>query len=257
MHAKALFLRLVLVGAAAGSLCACASVQPSAPLASAAPPPPGKSAARKPAGAAPDRPPPPRSYAGVTAGGSRVGQPYQVNGIWYVPREQPDYDEVGTASWYGDAFQGRATADGEVFDMEAVSAAHTTLPLPSIVEVTNLDNGRSLRVRVNDRGPFVGDRIIDLSREAARELGYENLGLARVRVRYVGPAPLLGPEAGVRIARARPPAAPVAAQPIQLAQAAPPRPRPAAPPPVAPAAAARSDDEVVFTGAPLPPQARR
>src|SRR4051794_32253708 len=143
------------------------------------------------------------------AGGPKVGKPYQVNGVWYVPREQPRYNAVGIASWYGDAFQMRPTASGEIFDMNAVSGAHTTLPLPSIVEVTNLDNGRRLRVRVNDRGPFVGDRIIDLSREAARELGYDRQGLARVRVRYVGPAPLLGRDAGVRIARAEPPRPPV------------------------------------------------
>jgi rare lipoprotein A len=137
-------------------------------------------------------------------GGAKVGQPYEVNGRQYTPREQPRYDEVGMASWYGDAFQLRPTANGEIFDMNTVSAAHTTLPLPSLVEVTNLDNGRKLIVRVNDRGPFVDDRIIDLSREAARELGFEHQGLARVRVRYVGPAPLLGPDAGVRVASARP-----------------------------------------------------
>jgi rare lipoprotein A len=162
-----------------------------------------------------------------------------VNGVWYVPREQPGYDEEGLASWYGDAFHGRSTADGEVFDMNAVSGAHTTLPLPSIVEVTNLDNGRRLRVRVNDRGPFVGDRIIDLSHEAARQLGYDRKGLARVRVRYVGPAPLLGPEAGVREARAG------SASAVRLASATPSRPKPA------PAAPAPSDD-VVLTGTPAP-----
>jgi rare lipoprotein A len=129
-------------------------------------------------------------------------QPYQVAGIWYVPHEQPHYDETGIASWYGDAFHMKATATGEIFDMNQVSAAHTTLPLPSMVEVTNLDNGRKMTVRVNDRGPFVGGRIIDLSRAAAQELGYDRAGIAHVRVRYVGPAPLAGPEAGVRYARA-------------------------------------------------------
>lgn len=139
------------------------------------------------------------------AGGERkVGKPYQVNGVWYVPREQPGYDEIGVASWYGDEFHQKATANGETFDMNLASAAHTTLPLPSMVEVTNLDNGRKLVVRVNDRGPFVGDRIIDLSREAARQLGYERAGLARVRVRYVGPAPLLGPADGYRVAGGKP-----------------------------------------------------
>ncbi|MFN3584942.1 septal ring lytic transglycosylase RlpA family protein [Phenylobacterium sp.] len=137
-------------------------------------------------------------------GGYKVGKPYQVGGVWYVPREQPNYDEIGVGSWYGDAFHMKTTANGELFDMNLPSAAHTTLPLPSIVEVTNLENGRKIQVRVNDRGPFVGDRIIDLSREAARQLGYERQGVARVRVRYVGPAPLLGRDAGVRFASASP-----------------------------------------------------
>jgi rare lipoprotein A len=136
----------------------------------------------------------------------KTGDPYQVGGIWYVPHEQPNYDQTGIASWYGDAFQMKATANGEIFDLNQFSAAHTTLPLPSMVEVTNLANGRSLTVRVNDRGPFVGGRIIDLSHAAARELGYDRQGTARVRVRYVGPAPLAGPEAGVRYAKATPPA---------------------------------------------------
>jgi rare lipoprotein A len=140
------------------------------------------------------------------AGHYKTGDPYQVGGIWYVPHEQPDYDQVGIASWYGDAFQMKATANGEIFDLNQFSAAHTTLPLPSMVEVTNLANGRKLTVRVNDRGPFVGGRIIDLSHAAARELGYDRQGTARVRVRYVGPAPLGGPEAGVRYAKATPPA---------------------------------------------------
>lgn len=130
--------------------------------------------------------------------------PYQVGGIWYVPREQPDYDETGIASWYGEAFNLKATANGEIFDLGQFSAAHTTLPLPSLVEVTNLDNGRKLVVRVNDRGPFVGGRLIDLSQAAARELGYERAGTAHVRVRYVGPAPLGGSDAGVRYAKATP-----------------------------------------------------
>ena len=134
----------------------------------------------------------------------KVGKPYQVGGIWYVPREQPNYDQTGTASWYGEQFHMKATANGERFDMATVSAAHTTLPLPSMVEVTNLDNGRKLVVRVNDRGPFIGDRIIDLSQEAARQLGFDRQGLAKVRVRYVGAAPLLGPDGGLRYANAKP-----------------------------------------------------
>jgi rare lipoprotein A len=157
----------------------------------------------------------PSPYARSQGGpsGYKTGEPYQVGGIWYVPHEQPNYDETGIASWYGEAFQLKATADGEIFDMNQFSAAHTTLPLPSMVEVTNLDNGRKLTVRVNDRGPFVGGRIIDLSQAAARELGYDRQGLARVRVRYVGPAPLAPPDAGVRYARATPPAAAPAFRP--------------------------------------------
>lgn len=130
----------------------------------------------------------------------KIGDPYQVAGIWYVPKEQPNYDETGIASWYGDAFNMQPTANGEIFDMNAISGAHTTLPLPSIVEVTNLDNGRKLKVRVNDRGPFVGGRVIDLSRAAAHELGYDQAGLAHVRVRYVGPAPLDATNPPVRYA---------------------------------------------------------
>ena len=129
--------------------------------------------------------PPPRSI--TTSAGQKIGRPYEVKGVWYTPKAQPNYDEVGAASWYGPQHQGRPTANGERFDMNAVSAAHKTLPLPSLVEVTNLDNGKRIRVRVNDRGPFVSGRIIDLSLEAAKELGFASKGLARVRVRYVGP----------------------------------------------------------------------
>lgn len=121
----------------------------------------------------------------------KIGKPYQINGKWYRPQEDLDYSEVGIASWYGPQFHRRLTANGEIFDMNRLSAAHTTLPLPSMVEVTNLENGRSLVVRVNDRGPFANDRIIDMSRAAARKLDFEQQGIARVRVRYVGPAPLM------------------------------------------------------------------
>ncbi len=142
----------------------------------------------------------PASLGDQTLGRYKIGDPYQVDGRWYVPAEQPGYDEVGMASWYGDAFHAKATANGELFDMTAMSAAHKTLPLPSIVEVTNLGNGRRIQVRVNDRGPFVDGRIIDLSRAAAGELGFKGQGLARVRVRYVGPAPLGRPADGLMIA---------------------------------------------------------
>jgi rare lipoprotein A len=115
-------------------------------------------------------------------------KPYQVRGKWYVPKDDPHYNEVGVASWYGPQHQGRPTADGEIFDMRKVSGAHKTLPLPCIVEVKNLENGRTIRVRLNDRGPFADGRIIDLSKEAARQLGFLEKGTAKVRVRYVGRA---------------------------------------------------------------------
>ncbi len=175
--------RLAVVLLAGGSLAACASMTPRYPSQATGPSAPASSAGQ---------------------GEYKVGKPYQVGGIWYVPREQPAYDQTGTASWYGEQFHMKATANGEIFDMAQVSAAHTTLPLPSLVEVTNLDNGRTLVVRVNDRGPYIGDRIIDLSREAARQLGYDRQGLANVRVRYVGPAPLLGSDGSVRYANAKP-----------------------------------------------------
>jgi rare lipoprotein A len=120
--------------------------------------------------------------------GHKVGKPYQVHGVWYYPKEQPNYDEIGIASWYGYQFHNQNTADGEVFDMTLPSAAHKTLPLPSLVEVTNLANGKKLIVRVNDRGPFVDGRIIDMSKEAATELGFVAAGITKVRVRYIGQA---------------------------------------------------------------------
>lgn len=125
-------------------------------------------------------------------GAYRVGKPYQVAGRLYVPEENRRYRAEGTASWYGDDFHGRLTANGEVYDMESVSAAHPTLPMPSYARVTNLHNGRSLIVRVNDRGPYHSDRVIDLSSKAADLLGFRGRGTSRVRVEYVGPASLEG-----------------------------------------------------------------
>lgn len=122
----------------------------------------------------------------------KLGVPYRVADRWYVPREEPDYDRIGRASWYGADFHGRLTANGEVYDSGALTAAHPTLPLPSYAYVTNLDNGRTLLVRINDRGPYANDRILDLSQAAARLLGSERKGVVTVRVRYAGPAPLDG-----------------------------------------------------------------
>lgn len=122
----------------------------------------------------------------------RVGKPYSVNGRTYVPAENPSYRIEGVASWYGRDFHGRLTANGEIYDMHSISAAHTTLPLPCYVRVTNLDNGRSIIVRVNDRGPYHRNRVIDLSIGTAKALDFYSRGLARVRVEYVGAAPIEG-----------------------------------------------------------------
>ncbi len=113
----------------------------------------------------------------------KVGNPYKINGKWYYPAIDYDYNEVGIASWYGPGFHGKKTANGEIFDQNKISAAHRTLPMPSIVKVTNLDNGKVLEnIRVNDRGPFAGNRIIDLSKKAAQELDFVNSGVANVKV---------------------------------------------------------------------------
>ena len=120
----------------------------------------------------------------------QVGNAYEVGGRWFNPHEQPGYDKEGTASWYGEAFHRRRTSNGEWFDMNTLTAAHATLPLPSYVLVTNLENNRQVVVRVNDRGPFVGTRVIDLSKRAADVLGYRAKGKAHVRVKLIGPAPL-------------------------------------------------------------------
>lgn len=125
-------------------------------------------------------------------GRAQVGRPYRIAGRLYTPREDPNYDRTGIASWYGPGFHGRLTANGEVFDQYTLSAAHPTLPLPSYVRVTNLENDRSVMVRVNDRGPFAHDRIIDLSQRAADVLAFRGDGIARVRVEYEGRAPLHG-----------------------------------------------------------------
>lgn len=128
----------------------------------------------------------------------KLGSPYSVGGLWYVPREEPGYDRKGVASWYGDDFHGRRTANGEVFDRRSLTAAHPTLPLPSYAYVTNLDNGRTVLVRINDRGPYARERILDLSQASAEALGFAGRGLANVRVRYAGRAPLDGNDAHER-----------------------------------------------------------
>ncbi len=129
----------------------------------------------------------------VPKGGGKylVGKPYTVAGKTYVPSEQK-YAATGLASWYGDAFHGRRTANGEVYDKNGISAAHPTMPLPSYARVTNLRNHRSIIVRVNDRGPYHGGRIMDLSARAAEALEYKSLGTAKVKVEYVGRASVGG-----------------------------------------------------------------
>jgi peptidoglycan lytic transglycosylase len=122
----------------------------------------------------------------------RVGKPYTVAGRIYVPEEDTGYREEGLASWYGDDFHGRLTANGEVFDMTSLTAASPTLPMPCYARVTNLSNGKSLIVRVNDRGPYHGNRLMDVSSKAAELLEFKGNGIARVRVEYVGRAPLEG-----------------------------------------------------------------
>lgn len=122
----------------------------------------------------------------------KIGKPYRVAGRLYVPRKDPYYNKTGMASWYGEDFHRRQTANGEVYDMYALTAAHPTLPIPSYAYVTNFKNNRTILVRLNDRGPYAHNRIIDLSRASARALGFEHQGVTRVQVRYAGRAPLNG-----------------------------------------------------------------
>ncbi len=136
-------------------------------------------------------------------GAYKVGNPYQIAGKTYYPKEQPGYNKTGLASWYGDRFHKRKTANGEWFDMNALTAAHPTLPLPSYVRVTNLKNNKSLVVRVNDRGPYAHDRIIDMSKRSAKELGFQHDGITKVRVVYLGRAPLEYEDADIQTMNAR------------------------------------------------------
>lgn len=112
----------------------------------------------------------------------KVGNPYKVAGVWYYPKEDPTYDRTGYASWYGKDFHGKLTANGEIYNMNALTAAHKTLAMPSYVKVTNLANNRSIVLRVNDRGPFVAGRLIDVSRRSAQLLGFHKRGVTRVRI---------------------------------------------------------------------------
>jgi rare lipoprotein A len=167
----------------------------------------------------------------VPKGGGQkmVGKPYVVAGRTYVPRENPNYSGEGLASWYGSSFHGRRTANGEIFDRVSIAAAHTTMPLPSYARVTNLQNGHSMVVRVNDRGPFHGNRVIDVSERAALALGFRQAGTARVRVDYVGPASTNGSDDRILLASLRTDGSPASlnkASPTMIASATP---RPVAP----------------------------
>ena len=154
-------------------------------------------------------------------GNYHVGKPYNINGRTYVPNENSSYRAEGIASWYGPDFHGRLTANGEVFDMHAISAAHPTMPLPSYARVTNLDNKRSIIVRVNDRGPYARNRIVDLSIGTAKALGFYGHGLARVRVEYVGRAPLAGSDDQMLLATLREGSPAPAPSKVMLASAKP------------------------------------
>ena len=188
----------------------------------------------------------------VPRGGGQylVGHPYTIAGHTYYPRENPNYSAVGLASWYGDAFHGRRTANGEVYDMRSLSAAHPTMPLPSYARVTNLSNGYSVIVRVNDRGPYHSGRVMDVSSRAADVLDFKGTGTARIRVDYVGAAPMEGSDDDELLASLRTDGSPASLKgsgspsfwPIMVAsQQSPP------PPPV----------HLIAPTAPAPAQARR
>ncbi|MEO3430185.1 septal ring lytic transglycosylase RlpA family protein [Pelagibius sp. CAU 1746] len=151
-------------------------------------------------------------------GNYKVGRPYQIANVWYYPREDYGYDETGIASWYGPGFHGKSTANGEVYDQNAMTAAHRTLPMPSVVQVTNLENGRSVKVRINDRGPFAHGRIIDMSKRAAELLGFVKQGTAKVRVQILeieSRQAALEAGAGEAVAGTAPKAAPVESVSVQ------------------------------------------
>ena len=184
----------------------------------------------------------------VPRGGGQylVGRPYSIHGRMYYPRESDNYVAEGRASWYGDAFHGRKTANGEIYDKMALSAAHPTMPLPSYARVTNLGNGRSIMVRVNDRGPYAAGRVMDVSSRVADVLDFKRMGTAQVKVEYVGRAPLEGSDDNQLLATLRADGAPAemggastllaeAASPLVSLFGAKSEPPPPAPPPPEPA----------------------
>jgi rare lipoprotein A len=192
----------------------------------------------------------------VPRGGGQylVGRPYTIAGRTYYPSENNHYAAVGMASWYGDAFHGRRTANGEVYDMRSLSAAHPTMPLPSYARVTNLANGFSMIVRVNDRGPYSPGRIMDVSSRVADMLDFKSAGTAKIKVEYVGPAPLAGTDDSTLVASLHTDGSPARldgspASPTMVAEAEPQQP----PPQARPAVAERPrDDDPPFVAAASP-----
>jgi rare lipoprotein A len=198
-----------------------------------------------------------------------VGHPYSVHGRTYYPTENEHYVGVGTASWYGDAFHGRKTANGEIYDKNALSAAHPTMPLPSYARVTNLGNGYSVIVRVNDRGPYAAGRVMDVSSRVADVLDFKNMGTAHVKVEYVGRAPLEGSDDNELLSSLRTDGGAAdfnggsslvaeATSPLVAlfgGKSEPPPPPPPPPPPVPPPAPARAT--VTEEVAPSPPRVER
>src|SRR6185295_6755164 len=188
--------RLMALALVAGGLAACSTSEPLRTLTS-----PLSSTSVFPTST--QRPPDDLTPVAKGGGGFKIGRPYELNGRTYVPAEDPNYRSEGIASWYGPDFHGRPTANGEIFDMNCISGAHPTLPMPSYLRVTNLANGRSIIVRINDRGPYAKERVTDLSIGAARALGFYDQGLARVRIEYVGRAPLGGSDDRMLLATLR------------------------------------------------------
>jgi rare lipoprotein A len=201
-HARKVAGAALLAGAAA-LLASCASPQPTASIASKARSKEYFAESEYGVKASP-RVSTKRSRLPRGGGREQVGRPYKIKGQWYHPREEPGYRSQGIASWYGDAFHGRLTANGEIYDMTHLTAAHPTMPLPSYARVTNTRNGHSVIVRVNDRGPFARGRVIDLSKRAAEMLDYTHSGVAQVKVEYVGRAPLHGQDDAYLMASYRP-----------------------------------------------------
>jgi len=180
----------------------------------------------------------------------KVGKRYTIMGKSYTPKHDPDYNVVGIASWYGDKFHGKPTATGEIYNKNALTAAHKTLPLNSMLYVTNIENGRTLMVRLNDRGPFIGNRIIDLSEAAANALGTKGKGLGKVRVQYAGPADPMAADKSVAVPHPTP-APQVAERPVydmpRVSAPAPAPIAPQAPRPVAPEAEPEDGGQITLT----------